>query len=45
MVQKLFPIILISLDFCASFIYLLNGDLKRGIYWIAAGVLTICVTI
>jgi len=41
---KLFPTILICLDFASAAIYLTNGDFKKTIYWVAAGVLTICVT-
>ena len=41
---KIFPTILIVLDFAASVGYLADGDLRKFIYWIAAGVLTICVT-
>lgn len=43
--SKLFPVILIVLDFGASVVYFAYGDIKRAIYWVAAGVLTICVTI
>jgi hypothetical protein len=42
--NKLFPTILIMLDFGAGIVYLCNGDLKKFIYWIAAAVLNICVT-
>jgi len=41
---KLLPLLLITIDFCAAFVYLFYGDIKHFIYWIAAGVLTICVT-
>jgi hypothetical protein len=41
---KLFPIILIILDVSASIVYMFDGDIKRTIYWIAAGTLTACVT-
>lgn len=44
-VKLIFPIVLIALDFGASAVYFLNGDIKHGIYWIAAATLTICVTI
>ena len=43
--NKLFPVILIVLDFGASFVYLMQGDIRRGIYWLAAGILTTCVTV
>jgi len=41
---RAFPIALIILDLGASFIYLLEGDLRRTIYWLAAATLTSCVT-
>lgn len=41
----LFPIILIILDCGAGIVYLCGGDLKRAVYWFAAAVLTITVTI
>ena len=42
--KNLFPILLMTLNVCASVTYFLSGDIKRGIYWIAACVLTACVT-
>jgi len=42
---KFFPIILIVLDVCAGIVYGLNGDYRRLVYWMAAAVLTITVTI
>lgn len=44
MSPKLFPTVLIALDFLAAAVYLCNGDIKKTIYWVAAGVLTITVT-
>lgn len=41
---KIFPTILILLDFAASVVYLANYDLRRAVYWLAAAILTICVT-
>lgn len=43
--SRIFPFILIILDICAALVYFFCGDMKRGIYWIAAAVLTVCVTI
>lgn len=40
----LFPITLITLDLGAAFMYALNLDWRRSVYWIAAAVLTACVT-
>ena len=42
--EKIFPLTLIILDMCASVPYFAAGDFKKGIYWIAAAVLNICVT-
>ncbi len=42
--EKLFPTILIILDFCAAIVYAYQGDIRHSIYWASAGVLTICVT-
>jgi hypothetical protein len=42
--EKVFPIVLIVLDLCASAVYGCGGDLRRAVYWFAAGVLTACVT-
>jgi len=44
-VKYMFPVLLIILDFGASVVYFLAGDIKHGIYWLAAMVLTITVTI
>jgi len=41
----LFPVILIVLDVCAALVYGLHGDFRRCVYWIAAAVLTLCVTL
>jgi hypothetical protein len=41
---QIFPLVLIILDLGAGIVYFCNGDIKRGIYWIAALVLTWAVT-
>lgn len=41
---QLFPLVLIVLDFAAALVYAYDADLRRAVYWAAAGVLTICVT-
>jgi hypothetical protein len=43
--DKIFPILLIILDLCAGVVYLCGGDIRRAIYWAAAAVLTITVTV
>lgn len=42
--EKLFPTVLMILDFIAAIPYIYNSDLKMTVYWIAAGVLTLAVT-
>ena len=44
MTAKLFPTVLMVLDFLASAVYLAHGDLRHAIYWASAGVLTATVT-
>jgi len=41
----IFPILLIILDVAAAVVYFISGDVKHGIYWLAAATLTTCVTI
>ncbi len=41
---KIFPSILILMDISASLVYLVDGDIRRFVYWIAAAILTITVT-
>lgn len=40
----LFPLTLIVLDIGASVVYACCYDWRRSIYWLAAAVLTACVT-
>ncbi len=42
--DKLFPVVLIVLDVCAGICYVWYGDIRRCVYWIAAAVLTACIT-
>lgn len=47
--EKIFPTILMSLDFIAAVPYAFKGDLKMAVYWMAvywtaAGILTLAVT-
>jgi hypothetical protein len=39
-----FPSLLIALDLCAAAAYVFAYDYRRAIYWLAAAVLTTCVT-
>ena len=45
MISKVFPFTLIVLDVCAAMVYFYFKDYKKGIYWISAATLTLCVTI
>lgn len=40
----IFPTVLIVLDVGAAFVYGIDGDWRRAIYWLSAAVLTACVT-
>jgi hypothetical protein len=40
----IFPIMLISMDIGAAFVYAINEDIRRTIYWLAAAMLTACIT-
>jgi hypothetical protein len=44
LLEKIFPTILIILDFFAAVPYAVKGDLRMFVYWVAAGVLTLSVT-
>lgn len=43
--KYIFPVALIVLDFGASVVHAWDGDLKTALYWSAAAVLNICVTL
>lgn len=43
-IDKLFPTTLILLDVAAAIVCGCSGDIKKGIYWIAAAVLNVTVT-
>ena len=38
------PILIMVASFIASFIYLVNGDIGKFVYWLSAGILTLAVT-
>jgi hypothetical protein len=42
--SRIFPTILLILDLIAAIVYFSNGDIKKGVYWISAAVLTFTVT-
>jgi len=41
---KIFPCVLMILDIAAAIVYFCHKDPKHGIYWVAAAILTGCVT-
>ena len=41
---RVFPTILMALDFIAAIHYAFRGDVRHAVYWVAAGVLTLTVT-
>lgn len=43
--QQIFPLVLIILDIAAAIVYgIVDMDIRKVIYWIAAAILTITVT-
>lgn len=36
---------LVLLDLGASVSYLVDGDFRRAVYWLAAATLTVCITL
>ena len=43
--QQIFPLVLIILDLAAAIVYgIVDMDIRKVIYWVAAAVLTITVT-
>ena len=41
---RIFPTVLIALDFVAAIVWAFHGNVRQTVYWIAAGVLTLTVT-
>ena len=42
--EQIFPLILILLSLAAGIVYLVRGDMRRGIYWLAGATLNFVVT-
>ena len=42
--DRIFPTLLMILDFCAAVPYAVQGDVKHTVYWKADGGLTLSVT-
>ena len=45
MSMYIFPAVLIALDVGAAVMCFIGKDYKKGVYWLAAAVLNICVTL
>jgi len=43
--KYIFPALLILLDVGAAIVYAIKSDWRMTIYWVAAAVLNVCVTI
>ena len=41
---QVFPILIIVLSAAAGIVYLYSGDWRRGLYWLFAAGLGVCVT-
>lgn len=42
---KIFPTVLILLQLCASAVHGFNGDVRMAVYWFAAAVVNMAVTL
>lgn len=42
--EKFFPVLIITLSLCASFVYFVKGDIRHGLYWLFAAALPATVT-
>lgn len=40
----MFPLLIIGLSAAAGIVYLCSGDIRRGLYWLFAAGLGVCVT-
>ncbi len=40
-----FPLVMICLDVCAAVVYAFDKDIRHTVYWLAAAILTVCVTV
>lgn len=42
--EQILPTVLIAIDIGAGLVYLMRGNLRLFVYWLAAATLTACVT-
>ena len=43
-VEQILPTVLMSIDIAAGLVYLVSGNVRLFMYWVAAATLTACVT-
>lgn len=43
-VEQILPTVLMSIDIAAGLVYLVRGNVRLFMYWVAAATLTACVT-
>lgn len=42
--EQILPTVLMSIDIAAGLVYLVRGNVRLFVYWVAAATLTACVT-
>lgn len=42
--DKIFPLIMMIMSFCAGIVYIFTGAWKHAVYWLAASLITWSVT-
>ena len=42
--KQILPTILMVIDFAAAIPYFVEGDIRMGVYWVSAGMLTLSLT-
>lgn len=43
-VEQILPTVLMSIDIAAGLVYMVRGNVRLFVYWVAAATLTACVT-
>ena len=42
--KQILPTILMAIDFAAAIPYFIESDIRMGVYWVSAGMLTLSLT-
>lgn len=42
--KQILPTILMAIDFAAAIPYFVENDIRMGVYWVSAGMLTLSLT-